>query len=282
MKTGSPGKPLLLIFIVYAACFLFRIIEYLFVRTDQTFLGEAFVHKLAGIIILVLTARYYTISLKDAGFPVKKMWIYILYGFLLGILAFIPAYAVEFYLQNRNEVSALAFYVSSYTISGNKGNQTALIFFSICIAGNILNVLMEEGVFRGLFITLAQRKYTFLKSALLSSMLFGIWHTIGPVRSFLNGDMNAAHACAAAAVLVISSGIVGFKFCLLRDITGSVWMSMADHFVNNTIVNILHVTTSTGADEFMMVRISIAQTISFLIVLCIYLKRRRIYKQQQF
>jgi uncharacterized protein len=92
IKNKKPVNPLLVILIVYVICFLFRIIEYLLIRTDQTFFAEASIHKIAGIIVLAVTAEYYTIALKNAGFAVEKMWRHILYGFLLGIPTFIPAY----------------------------------------------------------------------------------------------------------------------------------------------------------------------------------------------
>lgn len=62
---------------------------------------------------------------------------------------------------------------------------------------------------------------------------------------------------------------------MLTRMTGSVYMSMGDHFFNNTIVNLLHVVTKTGADEMMTVRVSIAQSLSFVIVLVCYLIWRR-------
>lgn len=78
-----------------------------------------------------------------------------------------------------------------------------------------------------------------------------------------------------AAMLIVTSGLIGFKFVLLTRITGSLYMAMGDHFVNNTIVNMLHVVSETGRDERQFVRITIAQTLSFIIVLVYYLKKRR-------
>ena len=49
-------------------------------------------------------------------------------------------------------------------------------------------------------------------------------------------------------------------------------MPMADHFFNNTIINVLHVATTAGTDDLQGIRITIAQTVSFLIVLLIYWK----------
>lgn len=41
-----------IVFIIYLLCFVFRLFEYFILRTDQTVVGEAVVHKLIGIAIL--------------------------------------------------------------------------------------------------------------------------------------------------------------------------------------------------------------------------------------
>ena len=105
---------------------------------------------------------------------------------------------------------------------------------------------MEEGIFRGLFIKLSETRYSFFKAVVLSSVLFGIWHIAAPVRSLLDGDMSVPGAVMSALVLVLTTGITGAKFCLLTKITGSLWMPMADHFFNNTIINLLHVAFYNG------------------------------------
>ena len=43
-------------------------------------------------------------------------------------------------------------------------------------------------------------------------------------------------------LVIHQSSLVGFKGAMITKLTGSLYMAMGDHFVNNTIVNILHVT----------------------------------------
>lgn len=273
MKKTMLHNPVKILLGVYIVCFVFRVIEYLFIRTDQTILGEAFLHKLAGIAILALTLALLRMNWSNVGFVRQGVVKHMLYGFLLGGGVFVIAYGAELLLQQQSGQSpSLSFYVSSYSVSGNEGMQTGFVFFLICIVGNIINVIMEEGVFRGLFIKLMQSKHSFLLAAIVSSALFGVWHIIAPLRSLIDGDMSPMGTMMSILMLLFTTGITGLKFSLLLKLTGSLWMPMADHFVNNTIVNILHVTTSTGADSMMVARISIAQTISFLIVLFLYWK----------
>lgn len=76
--------------------------------------------------------------------------------------------------------------------------------------------------------------------------------------------------CMNCLILILSSAVVGYKYGLITKITGSGFMAMGDHFGNNTLVNILHVVSENGADQLQIIRISIAQTLSFILVLVWY------------
>lgn len=268
----------------YLVFYIVRYIEYFFIRTDSTLIGEAVLHKLAGIVLLILFARHCALPLSGIGFADQKAMKNLACGLGFGLGVFALAYAAEIMiLVLQGNFKAVQFYVSSYAVDGNIGNRTGMVFFLICIAGNIINVLMEEGVFRGLFQKLLERQYQFISSAVIASILFGAWHMIGPVRSFIDGASSVEGMVANILMLVATSSLVGFKGALLTKMTGSLYMAMGDHFVNNTIVNILHTVSQTGADELMFVRITIAQAVSFTAVLIVYVRKfYRGLKKQSF
>lgn len=257
-----------IVFIIYLVCFAFRIFEYFVLRTDRTWVGEAVVHKLVGILVLFISAGILHFSAAEIGFSKGGAFANLGKGLAFGLCTFAVAYTVECLIINSlGNFDSLKLYVSTYAIDKNLGYNTSLLFFVICIAGNIINVLMEEGVFRGLFNRMLSQKYSFILSALIASALFGFWHIVGPVRNFLDGESNVAGTVANSVMLVFTSALVGFKFAMLTKMTGSIFMGMGDHFVNNTIVNILHVVSKNGADEMMALRVAIAQSLSFILVL---------------
>ena len=259
---------------IYFICYGFRVFEYFILRTDKTWVGEAVVHKLTGIVILFAAVGFLRETLADIGLARKGGLRNIGKGLFFGIGVFIIAYAVEIMMAIAGGTFvSLQVYVSTYAVDQNLGHRTEWLFYIICIVGNMVNVFMEEGIFRGLFQKILEKKYSFMCSALIASVLFGLWHIVGPIRNYFDGVSGVEGMIANAIMLTVTSALVGFKFALLTKMTGSLYMAMGDHFVNNTIVNILHVVSETGVDEMMFVRITIAQSVSFLLVLICYIRR---------
>jgi len=130
-------------------------------------------------------------------------------GLLLGCVVFAVAYGTETIMQmSAGNSPSLQFYVTSYAIQGNRDMQAGVLFILICVLGNVINVVMEEGVFRGLFIRVAEEKYSFGKACLFSSFLFGTWHITQPVRNVLDGVQSPMGAFMMGLMLVVTATLL--------------------------------------------------------------------------
>ena len=262
-------KTILAVLIIYVICFAFRALEYFVISTDRTFFGEAFIHKLIGIGIMIAAVFIFHYRFEDIGFKTGKSFFDILKGLIFGIAVFTVAYGTEIIiLAASNNLQAVEFYVTAYSVDAGTEVKRTGIFFLVCAIGNVINVLMEEGVFRGLFQKMLSDKYKWLIAGIIASLLFGLWHIMAPLRSLIEGNKTVGGFIGESAMLIGTSALVGFKFVLMGKITGNLYMGMGDHFVNNTIVNILHVINKENeADQLQVIRISIAQSVSFIAVL---------------
>lgn len=96
-----------------------------------------------------------------------------------------------------------------------------------------------------------------------------------PFRSLLDGEMSVGVFLVMSIGYVILSAMMGIKWGLLYQLSGNVWIGLADHFFNNCIVtNLLHVVTSGGVDEMQIIRVLIGELTSFVAVM-LYAKKKR-------
>lgn len=261
---------------IFTLCFLLQISECIFLRLDETIIAENFINKICGIIILVLLLKILNIRSKNIGLLKTDISKRILQGLLMGFVFFIPAYAIELIILNSKGSAKLSFFVSGFSLTGEIVKNVGLGYILMNIVFNIINVIMEEGVFRGLFITVINKKYSFKIALIVSAFLFGLWHLSTPIRSFIDGELGLGMFMLLGFGYIILAGLMGIKWGLLYKMTGSLYLGMADHFFNNCIAtNLLHVITKSSVDELLIVRVLIAQMLSLMFVLILYNKKKK-------
>ena len=70
---------------------------------------------------------------------------------------------------------------------------------------------MEEGIFRGLFIKIFSESKSFMQANFIAAFLFGIWHIVMPVRSYVDGEMSFAAMVLMGIGYIILAGVMGIK-----------------------------------------------------------------------
>lgn len=259
---------------IFIICSIARLIEYFVIRTDETILAENFLHKVFGIVVLVVVLRSVKLSWREIGFGKVNIVQDILKGLALGTMCFSVAYLIEgILLYSMNGDVQISIYTTGFSLNGENAKQNGIIFFALCIVFNIINVWMEEGIFRGLFSDLLADKMSFKNTTVFIALLFGIWHWVMPLRDFVEGRTSIVNLLIMGIGYIILAGIMSIKWSILYKVTGSLWMGLGDHLFNNVIVtNLLHVISGNEADTMQIVRILIGQLMSFVLVMVYYKK----------
>ncbi len=253
---------------LFAVLILVHGLEAVVLRTDETVLGENCVNKLFGILVLFAVLRRLKWKWSDIGFARTGFAKSVCIGLMLGVASFALSYSAELLLlKSRGQSARLGIFTTGFSLTGEAAVHTGVGFILMCVLFNIVNVIMEEGTFRGLFYHIVAVDHSQRYALLFQALLFGLWHIVTPLHNLIDGDIDAASFAALSVGYVILAGMMGVKWELMYRMTGNLYAGMADHFFNNCIAtNLLHVITESGTDEMMIVRVAIAQLLSFAVV----------------
>jgi len=261
----------------FLVLYTFRLIDSFIIRTDQGPIGELFTHKLIGIVLLAAVVCILRLKWADVGFKWNLLPRGILIGVAIAMPAYITAYAAEIIAASvQGKSPSLKFYAASYNILGNTALDGGAWIILIIIIGNIINVTMENSIFSGVMITVAEKRHSFFAAnGFYSSFLFGVWHCMMPLRNYVDGNQSLAGAVMSAIMLFVTSFLFSIQLGLqFKQANSSLWDGMIVHFINNASVNLFHVVYANGADSNPTMRIAIAQTIMFITVTVRWFLRR--------
>jgi len=266
--------PLSVCIALYLLCYAFRLWEYFVLKTDESVIGENFIHKACGIVVIFAALFASGLHWRDIGFTRAGRLKNIGLGLALGAGFYTIAYTAEcivLYVQGASP----SLTITSGGFSLVNSTEFVSVGIGVILLFNVLNVWMEEGLFRGLFTRLLRERYEFKTVIFITALLFGLWHLVMPLRSFIEGQMKFVPMLLLGAGYVALTFVYGLKMSLLYRMTGSLWAGLAEHFFNNSVINIVHVVSSMGSDHLQVVRIVTAQLLSFVFVLILYLRKKK-------
>jgi hypothetical protein len=249
--------------------YAFRLMDAFILRTDQGPIGELFIHKIIGIMLLVAVVYFLRLKWADVGFKWNFFGRGILIGVAIAAPAYITAYVVEIIIAAlQGKSPTLQFYATSYNIIGNTALNGGVWIILIVIIGNIINVTMENSIFSGIMITVGEKRHSFFfANGFYSSFLFGLWHSMMPLRNYIDGDQSLTGAVLSALLLLGSSFLFSVQLGMqFKQANSSLWDGMFVHFINNASVNLIHVVFIDGTESNPTLRIAIAQIIMLTIV----------------
>ncbi|MDU1912615.1 CPBP family intramembrane glutamic endopeptidase [Fusobacterium sp.] len=160
--------------------------------------------------LLIICKGLLKINFRDCRIlPIKIKTIWIILAFIMpllvsGILLCFPGEWLNIEFSTANMITTLSL---------------TLVFFGIAAP------IVEEMIFRGMMLTVFEKKWNREIAIFLSSLLFGIGHIIGQkmeLRDFF--------------IMSLSAGLIGATLSLVTFITESIWSSVVIHMVWNIII----------------------------------------------
>ena len=119
----------------------------------KLFLSENFLHKLFGILLLWGILSISKLGWKDIGFTSNGIMSGVGKGLLFGLVCAIFSYLVEcltlFFSSRKCLLIVLRQWF--FSLTNEKGSHAGILFILLSALFNLINVWMEEGIFRGLF-----------------------------------------------------------------------------------------------------------------------------------
>ena len=252
-----------------------KYIEFLFIRTDQTIIADNVITKIFCIIATLVAMKIYGLKLSDIGLKNKNTFKYIGCGLGLGLFTFAISYGLEMVLLTvQGKEPQLSVFITNFGLSGATSEFTLSVqALIICVIVNIINVLAEEGMYRGFILKAVTDNWGFKTGNYAQAFLFGIWHIVMCVLGVYDGQMSVVQAIVFAIGYVVLAGILAIEWGTCVNMSGVLWVGLSEHFFNNFIGNFLHVVSTSGTDEYQIIRIVISNFLSLGIVLFINKKK---------
>lgn len=252
--------------ILFFLAMSFRVNDIFVLKLDEIW-GEIALSKMIGFFIIIAFLYLMRNGIKDVGLHFENFNKNMFYGLGLIIIPFIFAYIFEILYLKFNGYSPELFFSAINDSLNGIGVKGGFIFGVWLILGNVINSFMEEGLFRGIMINVSSKKFTKLKANIFQALLFGLWHIVWPIKAVITGSMSVSNAVVFAVGYIILSGLIGFTFGLLYIGTNSLWGAFFAHTFNNTVLNFVHVRTSSGVNEFQNIRVILITIIFLALVL---------------
>jgi membrane protease YdiL (CAAX protease family) len=240
----SLEKPIWTGLVLLVIALVFKWVDTFVLRLDEL-LGEIILCKTLGFILVVVFVWAAGRTLCDIGLHGRRLGQSLLIGALLAAVTIVVSHAAAFVVLLPDQ-PALRF----AAIDPKAGVSGGFLFALWLILGNVVNAFMEEGLFRGVMGRLFRIRLSLWGANALQAFLFGLWHLPWVLKWYQTGQLEERGGPVVAALLqflpMVAIGLV-WGYAYLK--TGSLWVSWLFHFANNTILNLLHVSTVEGLDS---------------------------------
>lgn len=209
----------------------------------------------------LVTTFIYQRNLRGLGWGFGKP-IYYLIAYLLPIIYAGIAYSVD-WIFGLGELNL--------DVLGENPLASLLQVLTIGVLTALITAVGEEIGWRGLLVPQLARISPFTRTAILSGLIWGIWHIPLIIGGGYSSGAPTWYALVCFMVLITGAS---FAFAWLRLASGSIWPAALMHATHNTFIQSFldKVTLDTGRTEFFTTEFGLGLAIMGIIIGVIFWK----------
>lgn len=268
-------KRITITFFLTAFIFIIQAIDVFFIKSDNTIFGDTVIARVLGLFAVLAASKMlkFNIGRRCLG---RFGWFFeLIYGIGFSLAPIVLIYAAELiYFKIKGFYSDISIFILPPN-STEKGLIPAIAAYAFAL---IVNVVFKE-LYRGFMLNRLCKKLGEKKSNYVQSIIFTALSFLPAIGAFAEGgfkNMPTADVVitisASAAAVFVSSIRWGYYY----KVNGSVWMAIADHFVNAFIMTCIYLSPDRLPDKWLLVKSLVIQLISCVIFIPFYYRRDRV------
>ncbi len=268
-------KRITITFFLTAFIFIIQAIDVFFIKSDNTIFGDTVIARVLGLFAVLAASKMlkFNIGRRCLG---RFGWFFeLIYGIGFSLAPIVLIYAAELiYFKIKGFYSDISIFILPPN-STEKGLIPAIAAYAFAL---IVNVVFKE-LYRGFMLNRLCKKLGEKKSNYVQSIIFTALSFLPAIGAFAEGgfkNMPTADVVitisASAAAVFVSSIRWGYYY----KVNGSVWMAIADHYVNAFIMTCIYLSPDRLPDKWLLVKSLVIQLISCVIFIPFYYRRDRV------
>lgn len=254
--------------------FVIYIVDIFLIKSDKTLFADSIVARIVGIVIIVFASKKIGYKLRKHCLGRYGWYFELAYGIGFSLAPIVAVYAAELvYFKIKGYYSEVI--VSIYP--PNMRGESLVAEFAIYIISLAVNVFFKE-IFRGFLLDQLYPKFKAKKSNYLQAAMFTLMSFVPVIGILVNGEfgkMSTVDTVITIAASTCSCFISAVKWGYYYRVNGSVWMALADHFVNSFMMTCIYLSPDRLPDKWLLVKCVVVQIISCIIFIPFYYRRER-------
>lgn len=266
--------------LVTLAVMLFQLVDVFLFNSHIKILSGNICSQIISLIFIIIFSRFLKFNLRKLCFDTYGWYFEILYGAVFSITPIAIVYLFKFvYFHYRGyENLELTFNPPGLENIAFDNIYLISLFYAVLL---LLVAFFKEIFYRGYLITQLTEKFGVNKSIFIQAFIYLFSFVPTIIFYFVKGQFEF-HGPLMSVFLICGhlflNLLSGIKWGVFYKINGTVWMSVADHFINNFLTTSLYFTEHRLPEKWILIELIAIQLLSIAMFVPFYYHRDRMNK----